>query len=194
YVVLYVNCAILCQKLRLGIIVLGPGDTLLRSIGVGVTLVGLYLCLRGVMRSGKHSVKELETASQPINSSVELSAGVSAEATASPGVEPNKEAVAPAITEGSTVLSQEPTRPPQNQLDPHRSSPFRMEGSRLVYSSMVSHIPPTRFAFITRNLLCLGALLIFAGLPLVFQAWFPLVAIPGIFIVMSWMFSGKSEK
>jgi hypothetical protein len=38
---------------------------------------------------------------------------------------------------------------------------------------------------------CTGWLVVLAGLPLVFQAWFPLIALPGIFIGMNWMFPEK---
>lgn len=216
YVILYVSCAALCQKLHLGIIVAGDGDTIIRSIGVGTTLVGLYLCLKGVMRSGRQSTREetvRDTIEKPDAEDETLLQEIKAASQGeSSGTEPVEEKAATAVGEpasdaeggerkGANVPSQKesqaqetPIETAANGLNPHRSSPFRMDGSRRVYSTMVSHIPPTRFRFITRTPICLGALLIFAGLPLVFQAWFPLVAIPGIFIVMSWMFSGDKER
>lgn len=192
YVILYVNCAVLCQKMHLGIIVAGAGDTIMRSLGVGVTVVGLYVGLKGVFRTGRQKAADALVGKREMEDSILLkeleAAKQSAECPTEPATQESSLPTKMLDSEGSAVPSQEKIQP-----EPHLNSPFRMESSRLVYSSMVSHIPPTRFRFVTRNPICLGALLVFSGLPLVFHAWFPLVAIPGIFIVMSWMFSGDRE-
>lgn len=235
YVILYVNCAALCQKMHLGIIVAGDGDTIMRSLGVVITFVGLSIFLRGVMRTGRQIVSKEKAIScgdkfrpdnpaawEEIGSFLEVPPATSAgeESSSVIGIDKSgstdeqTSAAETPVGEGSVTRSgsQAVPSPKDNNLpqinsesgqieqelriaalDPHRASPFRMEGSRLIYASVVSHIPPTRFRFITRNPICLGALLVFSGLPLVFHAWFPLVAIPGIFIVMSWMFSGDRE-
>ncbi|MEZ4535754.1 MAG: hypothetical protein R3D26_12270 [Cyanobacteriota/Melainabacteria group bacterium] len=55
------------------------------------------------------------------------------------------------------------------------------------------HIPPVSLSFFRRHPLCLGWFVFMAGLPLVFQAWFPLLAIPGVFICFNWLFEGRKN-
>lgn len=55
------------------------------------------------------------------------------------------------------------------------------------------HIPPVSLSFFSRHPLCLGWIIFMAGLPLVFQAWFPLLAIPGVFICFNWLFEGRKN-
>lgn len=55
------------------------------------------------------------------------------------------------------------------------------------------HIPPVSFSFLGRHPICLGWIVFMAGLPLVFQAWFPLLAIPGVFVCFNWLFEGRKN-
>ncbi|MBI1270133.1 hypothetical protein GC174_06860 [bacterium] len=55
------------------------------------------------------------------------------------------------------------------------------------------HIPPVSLSFFRRHPICLGWIVFMAGLPLVFQAWFPLLAIPGIFVCFNWLFEGRKN-
>jgi protein-S-isoprenylcysteine O-methyltransferase Ste14 len=126
YLALYVNCAVLCQKLNLGSI---AADLLvlesIRSTGLCLSIVGLYLVARGLFRRQERDV--------------------------SPG-ETQGDAVSPGLW------------------------------------GKAPHVPPTRLNFLVAHPVCAGWLVLLAGIPLVFQAWFPLVALPGIFVGMNWLF------
>ncbi|MDZ4833151.1 MAG: hypothetical protein SGJ27_05055 [Candidatus Melainabacteria bacterium] len=129
YLLLFVMCAVLCQKMILGSIVTDfLTAEMIRNLGVGLSVTGLYLMVRGMfVRSAptKSSLVETETS--------DLKVG------------------------GWT---------------PHLSP----------------HVPPTRLAFLRAHPVCAGWLVLLTGLPLVFLAWFPLIAIPGLFIAMNWLF------
>lgn len=125
YLVLFVKCAVLCQRLRLGVIILDPvSEELLRSFGLGVTVAGLYIAIRGLF----------------VDSNI-----------------------------GLPVSDESPDMVPKSN----------------------SHVPPTRFSFLRQHPVCTGWLVILSGLPLVYQAWFPLLAIPGIFVAMNWLFPSR---
>lgn len=55
----------------------------------------------------------------------------------------------------------------------------------------MSHIPPVRLSFFADHPICLGWTFFMTGLPLIFQAWFPLIALPGVIVVFNWVFGDK---
>jgi hypothetical protein len=141
---LYINCAVLCQRLHLGDIQADPfALELLRSVGLAICLGGLYLTVRGMFRP--------------------LVAAISG---ASPAIR-NDDA-------------------PDGRLSDDTASGADANSHR--------HVPLTRLSFIREHPVCAGWLVILTGLPLVFVAWFPLVAIPGIFVGMNWLFSSVGKK
>lgn len=58
-----------------------------------------------------------------------------------------------------------------------------------IVQSGQGHIPELQRGFLRKHPLCLGWLLFMTGLPLIFHAWFPLLAIPGVYIGLNWFFS-----
>lgn len=125
YLVLFVMCAVLCQRLGIGNIVSDPiSAEIIRTVGLGLAVVGLYLMVRGLFKS-----------------------------------------------DGKVFGFDE-----QQTRDGH-----------------APHVPPSRFGFLKQHPVCAGWLFALTGLPLVFQAWFPLLAIPGLFIGMNWLFPDKQS-
>lgn len=53
----------------------------------------------------------------------------------------------------------------------------------------VSHIPAVSLNFFSSHPIAKGWFFYLIGLPLVFQAWFPLIALPGIYIGLNWLFN-----
>ncbi len=126
YLILFVKCAVLCQRLQLGVIIMDPvSEELLRTFGLGVTVIGLYLTIRGLF-----VVK-----------------------------------ISPQILQVSPDMVPVPS----------------------------PHVPRTRLSFLRNHPICTGWLVILSGLPLVYQAWFPLLAVPGIFVAMNWMFPNRKQ-
>ncbi len=71
--------------------------------------------------------------------------------------------------------------------------PFALPSKQLMQTTdVMPHVPPSRLGFMFEHRTCTGWLIALSGLPLIFLAWFPVIAIPGIFVVMGWMF-GKSN-
>jgi hypothetical protein len=142
YLVLFVMCAVLCQKLNLGSIVSDPVSAeIIRTVGLGLSISGLYLILRGLFKRSPSKI-ELKK-DNAIANSEEV-----------PTAAPGKHDLA-------------------------------------VMNFETPHVPPAKFGFLKRHPVCAGWLVALTGLPLVFQAWFPLLAIPGLFIGMNWMFPSK---
>ncbi len=129
YLLLYVMCAVLCQKMNLGSLVTDVLTAeVVRTFGLGLSVTGLYLMVRGMLVT-----------------------------------------VAPSKT---TVVVAEPDELKIGGWTPHLSP----------------HVPPTRVEFLRSHPVCAGWLVLLTGLPVVFMAWFPLIAIPGLFIAMNWLF------
>lgn len=125
YLVLFVMCAVLCQRLGIGNIVSDPiSAEIIRTVGLGVAVVGLYLMVRGLFKS-----------------------------------------------DGKV---------------------FGID-DQFARAGHAPHVPPSRFGFLKQHPVCAGWLFALTGLPLVFQAWFPLLAIPGLFIGMNWLFPDKQS-
>lgn len=129
YLLLYVMCSILCQKMNLGSLVTDALTAeVVRTIGLGLSVAGLYLMVRGMfVQVAPEKTKLIQS------DTAELNIG------------------------GWT---------------PHLSP----------------HVPPTRVEFLRSHPVCAGWLVLLTGLPIVFMAWFPLIAIPGLFIAMNWLF------
>ncbi len=129
YLLLYVMCSILCQKMNLGSLVTDALTAeVVRTFGLGLSVSGLYLMVRGMFVQ-----------------------------------------IAPAKTK--LIESTTP------ELSIRGWSPH-----------MSPHVPPTRVEFLRTHPVCAGWLVLLTGLPIVFMAWFPLIAIPGLFIAMNWLF------
>lgn len=132
YLLLYVMCAVLCQKINLGNIVTDVLTAeIIRNVGLGLSVTGLYLMVRGMF------VKVASSSIALVSETAELNIG---------GWSP-------------------------------RQSP---------------HVPPSRLQFLRTHPVCAGWLVLLTGLPLVYQAWFPLIAIPGLFVGMNWLFAERS--
>ena len=56
-----------------------------------------------------------------------------------------------------------------------------------------SHIPPVSFHFFASHPILKGWYLYIIGLPLVFAAWFPLLALPGVFIGLNWLYQNPTK-
>ncbi|MBX9666349.1 MAG: hypothetical protein K2X93_01975 [Candidatus Obscuribacterales bacterium] len=126
YLILFVKCAVLCQRLQLGVIIMDPvSEELLRTFGLGVTVIGLYLTIRGLF-----------------------------------------------------VV---------------KISPQTLQASPDMVPVPSPHVPRTLLSFLRNHPICTGWLVILSGLPLVYQAWFPLLAVPGIFVAMNWMFPSRKH-
>lgn len=152
YLVLFVMCAVLCQKLGLGNIVSDPVSAeVIRTVGLGTAVIGLYMIIRGMF------------ARVDSKANARLVSALSDE---------NK-------VSGSDLKS-----------FPHGGEfPVSLIDDSETYHA--PHVPPTRAVFLVRHPICAGWLVTLTGLPLVFQAWFPLLAIPGLFIGMNWLFPDK---
>lgn len=129
YLLLYVMCSILCQKMNLGSLVTDALTAeVVRTFGLTMSVTGLYLMVRGMFVQVAPAKAKL----------IEITA--------------------PELTIGG--------------WSPHLSP----------------HVPPTRVEFLRTHPVCAGWLVLLTGLPIVFMAWFPLIAIPGLFIAMNWLF------
>lgn len=150
YLVLFVMCAVLCQKLGLGNIVSDAVSAeVIRTIGVGTTVIGLYMIVRGLFARAGSGRQGLPEKTGAVNESAER------EAISLSGEFPSS-----AIDDSETYHA--------------------------------PHVPPSKIVFLRRHPVCAGSLVVLTGLPLVFQAWFPLLAIPGLFIGMNWLFPDRS--
>ena len=157
YLILYVNCSVLCERLALGIFRLGSLESeLIKSTGLALCLLGFYLSLRGLFRS---------------NSRI-----------ASGGIAPKSETANVIIAETAVDAS---------QTLPSQPGSYKHDAAAHLASAAQGHIPPTRLSFLKEHPVCAGWLCTITGLPLVFLAWFPLLAVPGIFIGMNWLFAKK---
>ncbi|MBX3138806.1 hypothetical protein KF707_21435 [Candidatus Obscuribacterales bacterium] len=152
YLVLFVMCAVLCQKLGLGNIVSDPVSAeVIRTVGVGTAVIGLYMIIRGLFTR--------------VDSRAEVR-------------------LVSAVSDESKV------RGADLKSFPHGGEfPVSLIDDSEAYHA--PHVPPTRAVFLLRHPICAGWLVTLTGLPLVFQAWFPLLAIPGLFIGMNWLFPDK---
>ena len=127
YLLLFVMCAVLCQKINLGNIVTDALTAeIIRNVGLGFSILGLYLMVRGMF-----------------------------------------------VT----------------------TAPFKLKLKKEEHitvsgwtASTSHHVPPTRLEFLLSHPVCTGWLGLLTGLPLIFLAWFPLIAIPGLFVAMNWLF------
>jgi len=129
YLVLFVMCAVLCQKFQLGSIVSDPTSAeIIRNVGLGMSVLGLYLMLRGLFSTATFKVDLSRESRGDINS-----------------------------------------------------------------AGHAPHVPPSSIVFLKKHPVCSGWLVALTGLPLVFQAWFPLLAIPGIFVWMNWFFHKRAS-
>jgi protein-S-isoprenylcysteine O-methyltransferase Ste14 len=156
YLVLFVMCAVLCQKLGLGNIVSDPVSAeAIRTVGVGTAVIGLYLITRGMFARSNSDMRAEPKASSGGADNDEPDKSVSKETYSLGGEFP------------SSIV--------------HDSETFH-----------APHVPPSKIVFLRRHPVCAGWLVVLTGLPLVFQAWFPLLAIPGLFIGMNWLFPDKS--
>ncbi len=127
YLLLFVMCAVLCQKINLGNIVTDALTAeIIRNVGLGFSLLGLYLMVRGMFVTTAPFKLKLKKEEQ--------------------------------ITVSGWT------------------------------ASTSHHVPPTRLEFLLSHPVCTGWLGLLTGLPLIFLAWFPLIAIPGLFVAMNWLF------
>lgn len=163
YLVLFVMCAVLCQKMSLGNIVSDPiSAEVIRTIGVGTAVLGLYLIIRGLFVR-----VELKFGVMPASS--ESQTGF----------------------QGKTVDTAKPIDDfTADALVQAGEFPVKIEESEFYHAP---HVPPSKLGFLRRHPVCAGWLVVLTGLPLVFQAWFPLLAIPGLFIGMNWLFPDKAK-
>lgn len=140
YLLLYVNLSVLCLYLRLGIFDFPDFNSVLRSLGLGLSLIGFYILLR--------SLKSARTIACLAESSYyEAEVGLLA------GEEASESKIAP----------------------------------------VPGHIPPVRKGFLKEHPLCTGWLYFMVGMPLIFQAWFPLLAIPGVYIALNWLYAKEGK-
>ncbi|MCA9800878.1 MAG: hypothetical protein KC777_02775 [Cyanobacteria bacterium HKST-UBA02] len=130
YLVLYINCCILCQKLHLGVVDIPSINETIKSVGVAFILAGLHFIL---------------------------------------------------------------TNLPRKATDPTLSELSRLSLMAEAEASHAHHVPATSWTFFSGHPICLGWMLLLTGLPLIYLAWFPLIAMPGIFIAMNWIFGGQKE-
>lgn len=181
YLILFVMCAVLCQKFNLGSIVSDPvGAEIIRNVGLGLSVAGLYLMVRGLFKqniplkeSQKAFAEVAESGAEPESSEMERHTS-----------DGNPESC-----NGKEVLPDAKRR--SFELE-HQSSDEIVGLQQIrVPKLVIPHVPPSRLGFLKRHPVCTGWLVVLAGLPLVFQAWFPLIALPGIFIGMNWMFPEK---
>lgn len=168
YLVLFVMCAVLCQKMSLGNIVSDPVSAeVIRTVGVGTAVIGLYLILRGLFArtelklDGPLKRTEIETGISDARDDNEKS-----------GDSKSIDELKPAA------------------LMQAGEFPVTIEESQFYHAP---HVPPSKLGFLRRHPVCAGWLVVLTGLPLVFQAWFPLLAIPGLFIGMNWLFPDKAK-
>jgi hypothetical protein len=127
YLLLFVMCAVLCQKINLGNIVTDALTAeIIRNVGLGFSILGLYLMVRGMFVTTAPFKLKLKKEEQ--------------------------------ITVSGWT------------------------------ASTSHHVPPTRLEFLLSHPVCTGWLGLLTGLPLIFLAWFPLIAIPGLFVAMNWLF------
>ena len=213
YLVLYVNCAALCQHLGLGIIVSDFTTTqVVRNLGLCLVIVGLYKMLRGLGTRARTSrdgndderdadlpLKELSSAEADSEAAVEsgslpvekpVAEGQGGQATVSvtdPEIDP--------VDHSLSDLSDHMEQPPDSE-SPERGSKIGdiTRSARDRQSLLVSHVPPSRISFLSAHPVCTGWLIALTGLPLIFMAWFPILAIPGIFVSMGWLFGKEGNK
>lgn len=130
YLVLYINCCILCQKLQLGVVDIPSFNEIIKSVGVAFILAGLHFILRNL---------------------------------------------------------------PRKATDPALSELSRLSLMAEAEGSSSHHVPATSWSFFSSHPICLGWMLLLSGLPLIYLAWFPLIAVPGIFVAMNWIFGGQRQ-
>lgn len=126
YLILYINCCVLCQTMNLAVVNFPSFNDTIKSAGAGLVILGLYLILRGL-----------------------------------PGAS----------------ASSDMARLSRLSMSEHSGG-----------SPTGSHVPRASFAFIKKHPICLGWLVVLSGLPLIYLAWFPLLAIPGIYLVLNWLY------
>lgn len=82
---------------------------------------------------------------------------------------------------------------PRKATDPTLSELSRLSLMAETEGSPPHHVPATSLAFFRSHPICLGWMLLFSGIPFIYLAWFPLMAIPGIFVAMNWIFGGRKQ-
>lgn len=175
YLTLYINCSVLCQKLTLGILRTGELETeIIRGAGLALCLAGLYVSLRTLFVPATTGGASLERSTSAV------------ETVDAPQLEAE-----PQLSESDAAVVNEPDTFVEPDAVVIVGAPHATQSGSPLLHKRHPHIPPTRLSFLKKNPICAGWLLMLTGLPLIFLAWFPLLAIPGIFVGMNWLFAPR---
>jgi protein-S-isoprenylcysteine O-methyltransferase Ste14 len=158
FIVLYVGCAALCERLKVGMI---PSE-FVRYLGLVLFVTGLAIRVWSQMTT--------PSALLHVRRQLEKMAAMAGEAKAEPKSDQTH-------AESQVSESVAADAPPSSSEDPTPATPVPAAGLEPFPSG------PHR---LVRHPDSSGRLLTLVGLPLCFGAWLPLLAVPGIIVLLKW--------
>lgn len=190
---LYVGCSALCERLIVGVFPTAVHEPV-RTIGLGIVLAGMFVRLWSQFSAPSQlQPSRSEAATRPHDGEPKPSA----EPTRTESTTPTEPTPAP---DSTPLTGEAPTRGPDDEpkstvestpttpTTPTETAPPISSPPDNIDSAQIFPLGPHK---ILRHPDASGQLLSLCGLPLVFNAWLPLMALPGIIILLKWHISDQ---